>query len=96
MMNLDWVCPTKILTLDIIPLDPSKQVVPGWSGFHTMIATHAPSHIEIGYYLINGSPTEYSTVYTVLKTAQKMVYSLKQKEYGNILKSEKNTVVITR
>ncbi len=36
---------------------------------------------EIDYCpLINGSPIQYSTVYTVLKTAQKMVSSLGQKE----------------
>jgi hypothetical protein len=81
MMDLEWavirMCPRKLLSMDIARLNPIDQKVPGWSGFHVLVTATTPQCTEVGYCpLINGSPTEYSTVYTVLKTAQKMMDSL--------------------
>ena len=45
-----------------------------------MVSTLCTPRTNIGYYpVIAGSPTEYSTVYTVLKTVQAMTKSLDQR-----------------
>ena len=52
----------------------SDQTVHSWSGFNTLLTPCVTVTTSIGYCpMINGSSTEYSTIYTVLKTAQKMV-----------------------
>ena len=44
------------------------QPLPSWSGFNAKIASELPPLSSIVYcQMINGSPTEYSTVYTALK-----------------------------
>ena len=61
------------------PQEKEGQYVPGWSGFHAKIYPSVPSATSIGYCpLINGNPTGYSTVYTVLKTVQKITESVGQ------------------
>ena len=62
-----------------------EQSIPGWSAFNAMTSSITLPRTVIGYYLmIAGSPTEYSTIYTVLKTVQEMSKQLHQ-----------NTAVIT-
>ena len=55
------------------------QPVPSWSGFNSILYPDSPSVSKIGYCpMIEGSSTELSTVYTVMKHAQKICASLGQ------------------
>ena len=59
----------------------SEQTVPSWSGFNTLFTPCATVTTSIGYCLmINGPSTDYSTVYTVMKTVQKMVDRIGQSD----------------
>ena len=86
-MDLAWalcrLLPMKIFNVDLSPIDlvdPAQQKVPGWSGFHATVSSASLGKTVIGYCpMIEGSPTEYSTVYTVMKISQKMMASLQQK-----------------
>ncbi|KAL9983228.1 hypothetical protein ACROYT_G005368 [Oculina patagonica] len=56
------------------------QHLPGWSAFNGKISSASPPVTSIGYCpMINASSTEYSTIYTVMKNAQKVMVSLEQK-----------------
>ena len=56
------------------------QPLPSWSGFNAEIASEPPPLTSVGYCpMINGSPTEYSTVYTAMKNVQAMMDVLHQK-----------------
>ncbi|KAL9975370.1 hypothetical protein ACROYT_G012525 [Oculina patagonica] len=56
------------------------QHLPGWSAFNGKISSASPPVTSIGYCpMINASSTEYSTIYTVMKNAQKVMDSLEQK-----------------
>ena len=56
------------------------QPLPSWSGFNAKIASEPPPLTSVGYCpMINGSPTEYSTVYTAMKNVQAMMDVLHQK-----------------
>ena len=87
MVDLAWalcrLCPTKLFDISIPSnhlVDPSEQKVPGWSGFHAMVSCATSSNTVVGYCpMIEGSPTEYSTIYTVMKTAQQVMASRGQK-----------------
>ena len=62
-----------------------EQSVSGWSAFNAeMSSITLPRTIIVYCPMIAGSPTEYSTIYTVLKTVQEMSKHLQQ-----------NTAVIT-
>ena len=51
-----------------------KQTVPSWSGFNKLLTPCVTVTTSSGYCpMINDSSTEYSTIYTVLKPAHKMV-----------------------
>lgn len=55
------------------------QVVPGWSAFNAEMSSATVTRTLIGYCpMIAGSPTEYSTIYTVFKTVQEMSKQLGQ------------------
>ena len=61
-------------------LNEDQQTTPSWSAFNAMISTLCMPCTNIGYCpMIAGSPTEYSTVYTILKTVQAMTKSLDQR-----------------
>ena len=53
-------------------LEPADiQNVPGWSGFNAILFPEMPRESNIDYCpMIDGSSTEYSTIYTVLKHGQ--------------------------
>ena len=81
-LDMAWVfariCPSKPFSVTLKPLE--KQSVPGWSAFNALISTNEPDITNIGYCpVIPSPPTEYSTVYTVMKTVQKMMRRLNQK-----------------
>ncbi|MCG7875527.1 MAG: hypothetical protein N0C90_04285, partial [Candidatus Thiodiazotropha endolucinida] len=77
--NLVRLLPQTLFHVDLENTLETEQFVPGWSGFHATIFQSVPSTTSIGYCpMINGNPTEYSTVYTVLKTVQKITSSVGQ------------------
>ena len=86
------------------PEETEDQFVPGWSGFHAKVFPSVPSPTSIGYCpMINGNPTEYSTVYTVLKTIQKITESVGQASSvvtfdlaAFLCESQGNTMACTR
>ena len=85
-MDLAWVllrlCPTTLFEVELNPVhEEQEQIVPSWSGFNALVNPSCPLKHSIGYCpIIEGTPTEYSTVYTVMKTVKKMMESLNQKE----------------
>ena len=56
----------------------SRQTVPGWSGFNTVVSNQEiPPKSMVGYWqLIDASLTELSTVYTLLKKSLEMAIQL--------------------
>ena len=55
------------------------QPVPSWGGFNSMLYPERPPACKIGYCLmIEGSSGEFSTIYTVMKHAQKICSNLGQ------------------
>lgn len=59
--------------------DTEEQDVPGWSAFNAEMSSVVIPRTVVGYCpMIAGSPTEYSTIYTVLKTVQEMSSQLGQ------------------
>ena len=58
-----------------------QQTIPSWSGYNSLVFPNTTLPTVIGYCpMINGSSTEFSTVYTVMKKAQNMCASLDQKD----------------
>ena len=57
-----------------------KQTIPGWHAFNAIVSSpYMPDITTVGYCpLIPASPTEYSTVYTVMKTVQNLMKALNQ------------------
>ena len=50
-----------------------EQPVPGWGGFNSILYPELPSASKIGYCpMIEGPSTEFNTIYTVMKHAQRM------------------------
>ena len=81
MMDLDWalvkMTQLKLFEVDLFPSE--KQTVHGWSGFNAVVHSCVPVHTNIGYcHMVDGSPTEFSTVYTVTKDLQSMMALLTQ------------------
>ena len=57
----------------------ADQCIPGWSGFNALVFPDVPDGTVIGYCpMINGSATEFSTIYTVMKDIQSMSRKLEQ------------------
>ena len=70
--------PRKLFEVDL-ERDPLLQKLPGWSGFNSVVSLRVANLTTIGYYpIFPASPTEYSTIYTVMKTAQKICRNLGQ------------------
>ena len=58
-----------------------KQVLPSWSGFNAILFPDRQQESNIDYCpMIDGDSTEFSTVYTVLKHAQKISTTLGQED----------------
>ncbi len=50
-----------------IPTSSDQEFLPDWTGFNTLISENELTMSRVGYLpIIEGSPTEYSTVFTVL------------------------------
>ena len=62
-------------------INESQQTTPSWSAFHAMVSAICMPRPNIGYCpMIAGSSTEYSTIYTVMKTIQAVTESLGQND----------------
>ena len=73
---------TKLFEVELEPMTADQQKIPRWSAFNTMVSCGAPSTTEVGYCpMINGTSTDYKTVYTAMKQVQQMMSSLGQ-EYS--------------
>ena len=74
--------PTKLFEVELEPMTADQQKIPSWSAFNTMVSCGAPSTTEVVYFpMINGTSTDYNTVYTVMNQVQQMMSSLGQ-EYS--------------
>ena len=82
ILDLAWlfarVCPMKQFEVSLQKDD--KQTIPGWHAFNAIVSSpYMPDITTVGYCpLIPASPTEYSTVYTVVKTVQNLMKALNQ------------------
>lgn len=57
------------------------QQVPGWGGYQSILNPAVPAISKIGYCpMIEGSSTDFTTVYTVLKHAQKVSAAMGQRD----------------
>ena len=58
---------------------PEEQSIPGWSGFNCIAHPSIPVETVIGYHpMINAESSNFSTLYTVMKLAQKICNTLGQ------------------
>ena len=77
MMDLAWAL-VKMTQLKLFEVD-LFQTVHGWSGFNTVVHSCVPVRTNIGYsHMVDGCPTEFSTVYTVMENVQSMMAFLAQ------------------
>ena len=75
--NLLRMKPTSLMETGIAT--QGVQPVPSWGGFNSILYPDLPSASKIGYCpMIEGLSTEFSTIYTVMKHAQKISASLGQ------------------
>ena len=59
----------------------TKQTIPGWSGYNSLVFPDTTRLTVIGYCpMIHASSTEFSTIKTVMKKAQKICTSFDQKD----------------
>jgi hypothetical protein len=74
--------PPRLQQLTIADMQqPENQLVPSWSGFNSMLFPDVQRSTTIGYCpLINGSSAEFSTIYTVMKHAQKVSARMGQQD----------------
>ena len=73
------LCPKKLFEIDFQRSE--KQNMPGWTVFHALISTKVYGPTSIGYcQAIAAPPSDFNTVYTVLKRADSMFYRLGQSE----------------
>ena len=72
---------TQLKLSEVDLFQSEKQTVHGWSGFNAVVHPCVPVQTNIGYcHMVDGSPTEFSTVYTVMKNAQSMMTLLGQND----------------
>ena len=76
------ICPKKIFEIQVtdeIPEDAPQQVVPGWTAFHAIISNRSSVPTNTGYcQAIPSPPSDFNTVYTVLKRAEAFVRRIRQ------------------
>ena len=71
------LCPSKDFQVSLEKV--TSQTIPSWTAFNAIVTTSKSEVTSVGYCpMIPASPTEYSTVYTVMKTVQNMMKTLEQ------------------
>ena len=84
MIDFAWILsrnvPVKLYEVNIeSTLLDSSQSVPGWSAFNAILTSRYFDPTTIGYCpLENANPTEYNTVYNLMRKVQAMMASLNQ------------------
>ena len=74
------LCPRRLGEIQI-PGMFEKQPIPSWSGFNAILFPDLPMKTSTGYCpMIDGSSTEFSTIYTVLKHAQRISAAMGQED----------------
>lgn len=72
--------PTKLFGVDLNIIGADEQSLPSWSGFNAKISSLSPPLTSVGYCpLINGSLTEFSIIYSLMKNVQQMMKGLGQR-----------------
>lgn len=60
---------------------PEEQIIPSWSGFNAFTHPAIPVETNIGYHpMVNAEASDFSTLYTIMKNAQKICTTLGQRE----------------
>ena len=60
---------------------PEEQTTPGWGGFNTLTYPSIPVKTMIGYHpMIHAEASNFSTLYTLMKLAQKICESMGQRD----------------
>ena len=74
------LCPTKLFELTLRDEDlPPDNLTPGWSAFNAMVSTVSVNVTAVGYCpMIPKSPKDYSVVYSIMKTVQKIISKTSQ------------------
>ena len=80
-IDMAWIfarlCPSKDFQVSLEKV--TSQTIPSWTEFNAIVTTSKSEVTSVGYCpMIPASPTEYSTVYTVMKTVQNMMKTLEQ------------------
>ena len=80
-LDMAWVfarmCPSKDFHVSLEKF--GTQTVPSWTAFNAIITSSTADVTSIGYCpMIPASPTEYNTVFTVMKTVQTMMKTIGQ------------------
>lgn len=73
----------------LVRMVPSESVIPGWTGFNTILCQDdTPNVSRVGYLpVIDASPTEYSTINTILERSEKIADKL-QLRYATLVFDE--------
>ena len=88
-MDLTWavtrLSPTNLFTAEGPTREDeektTKQTIPGWSGYNSLVFPDTTRPTVIGYCpMIHASSTEFSTIKTVMKKAQNICTSFDQKD----------------
>ena len=60
---------------------PEEQIIPSWSGFNAFTHPGIPEETNIGYHpMVNAEASDFFTLYTIMKNAQKICTTLGQRE----------------
>ena len=77
VMRMHLSGPTESMSREVI----ANQSVPGWSAFNALLYPELPEISMIGYCpLIDGSSSEFSKIYTVIKHAQAIIHTMGQED----------------
>ena len=68
------LCPTKLFEVTLSDEGlPPDNLTPGWSAFNAMVSTVNVNVTAVGYCpMIPKPPKDYSVVYSIMKTVQKI------------------------
>lgn len=65
-----------------IEVDSSEEIIfPAWTGYNTLLCEDIPDESRVGYLpIINANPTEYPTIFAILKRSLDIANKLKLKD----------------
>ena len=85
LMDQAWslvrLTPSTLFEVELSLTCSEHQVIPNWTAFNAIVNSSLPTITNIGYCpLLDGSPTEFNTVYTLMQKAKTMMISLGQED----------------